>query len=199
MRRPARGNGLEAACAEIVAMGPCVKPVLIGAATIALLLPTRVAAGEKFGYVLPKAQFALMQPAMDRYADTLRGSLASMGSLEFVSLRGGRGTENPDTCRKYGIAGFFQPNRRWRFDGDSIEVHVTLTVIGCDGSIFYYANVKREFERDATQEPQQQIDAATAEATAALAANFQAFRRAHAAEWKKLLTNAATAPSSQST
>jgi hypothetical protein len=158
---------------------------------IALLLTAPLSAGvPKCGYIMPSAQYPLMQPALDRYANDLRERLSTAASINFASFPGDRDAANPDNCKKYGIAGFFQPGRRWRYDANSVEVHATLTVTGCDGTIFYYADVKRESDRDPTQEPQQQIDAATAEASTALITNFEAFRRAHVTDWNKLIANA---------
>ncbi len=136
-----------------------------------------------------------MQPALDRYADDLRQRLLASEPLEFVSLKGGRDAENPDNCRQYGLAGFFQPSRRWRINDGSIEVHLELTVIGCDGVIFYRGNTERDFERETMEEPQRQIDAATSEATAALVANFEAFQREHAADWNKIVGSRHASPS----
>lgn len=166
------------------------KLACICIATFVLILSARASAAQpRFGYVMPQAELALMQPALDRYADNLRQRLFASDPLEFVSLKGGKDAENPVNCRQYGLAGFFQPNRRWRITDGSINVHVDLTVIGCDGVIFYRGDAERQFERDTTEEPQQQIDTATSEATAALVANFEAFQRGHAADWNKIISN----------
>ena len=171
------------------------KVACICIATFVLMLSARASAAQpRFGYVMPEAQFALMQPELDRYADNLRQRLLASEPLEFVSLKGARDAANPDNCRQYGLAGFFQPNRRWRINDASIEVHVQLTVIGCNGVIFYRGNTEREFERNTMEEPQQQIDTATSEATAALVANFEAFKREHAADWNKIISNRQASP-----
>jgi hypothetical protein len=152
------------------------------------------AAAPKFGYIMPPARSPLTQPALDRYANDLRSRIATGNSLDFVSLAGGREAASPENCKKYDVVAFFEPGRRWHLDKDSVEVHAMLRVTGCDGTVFYDADIQRQFDRDSTEEPQQQIDAATAEASTALAKNFEKFRLAHVAEWNKLLADSAQSP-----
>lgn len=168
-----------------------VSALRLGASAIAVMTLCTGVSGNApaFGYIMPDAQYSLMQPELDRYADDLRDRLSTADSIHFVALKGGRQAITPDNCRKYGIDGFFQPTRRWRIEDDSVDVRTALTVTGCDGTVFYYTTIRRDFERDPGEEPQKQIDAATAEAATALAANFETFRRAHDADWKKLLAN----------
>src|ERR1700690_2878345 len=89
-------------------------------AIILMLTDPLLADVPKFGYIVPQAQYPLMQPALDRYANTLRDRLSMAENIGFSSLPGGRDAANPDNCKKYGIVGFFQPNRRWRYDTDSV-------------------------------------------------------------------------------
>jgi hypothetical protein len=147
----------------------------------------------RFGWVTPTATHGVYQPALTNFALVLQKRLGASLSLAFVDvgdLGFGRVTDvSAETCRRSRLSGFFFPHRHWRVEDTTVSVDASLTIIDCEGNIFYHGFATHADQRDETELPQTQLDAVQAEATTDLIRKVQTFTTAHATAWDSLVHN----------
>jgi hypothetical protein len=154
-----------------IACGPCAAD---GASPLA-----------RFGLLEPVAREPAMQPLLDRYAIAAGLRIADAAAISLVPIprSDGPSLATAATCRRLHLSGFVEPHRRWRVADDTAFVRARVSLVDCNGNVYYSGNFARRDARDAGLAPQEQIDNLQVQAIELFAQDFAAYKRAHEPAW----------------
>ncbi len=142
----------------------------------------------RFGYVAQTAQFAVYQPGLDRFTANLKDRLGDALALDLVPMPADSLTLlNAATCKRLRLSGFALPHRNWRIDETTVTVEAELSLLDCQGNMFYHGFDAQTVQRDNTLMPQTQIGDTQLKAMNELVHKVGTFKAVHESAWNVLL------------